>query len=130
MTDSMAELAVAGQISASAQNQALSALLFLCHEVSEEDLIWLNVVVRAKPLADGAGAARGSALLPQIPSPASSADCPIWIVRLARMDNAKAQMDEFAHRRADRHHFGFTFGQQAVIDRFNVRVARLGGHRR
>lgn len=41
-------LAVAGQVSASTQNQALSALLFLYREVLEIQLPWLDELVRAK----------------------------------------------------------------------------------
>ena len=41
-------LAVDGQVSASTQNQALSALLFLYREVLEIQLPWLDEVVRAK----------------------------------------------------------------------------------
>ena len=45
----LSHLAVEGQVSASTQSQALSALLFLYKEVLEQDLPWLNNVVRAKP---------------------------------------------------------------------------------
>jgi integrase len=41
-------LAVERQVSASTQNQALSALLFLYREVLEQPLPWLGTVVRAK----------------------------------------------------------------------------------
>ena len=41
-------LAVTRKVSASTQNQALSALLFLYREVLEQDLPWLNGIVRAK----------------------------------------------------------------------------------
>ena len=41
-------LAVEGHVSASTQNQALSALLFLYKEVLAIDLPWLGNVVRAK----------------------------------------------------------------------------------
>ncbi|MGZ4924195.1 MAG: integron integrase [Halobacteriota archaeon] len=44
----LTHLAVNGQVSASTQNQALSALLFLYKEVLSMDLPWLNNVVRAK----------------------------------------------------------------------------------
>jgi len=44
----LTHLAVQGQVSASTQNQALSALLFLYKEVLGVDLPWLNDVVRAK----------------------------------------------------------------------------------
>lgn len=44
----LTHLAVDGQVSASTQNQALSALLFLYKEVLAMDLPWLNNVVRAK----------------------------------------------------------------------------------
>ena len=47
----LTHLAVAGNVSASTQNQALSALLFLYREVLGIDLPWLDNVVRArKPL--------------------------------------------------------------------------------
>ena len=45
----LSDLAVNGRISASTQNQALSALLFLYREVLEITLPWLDNVVRAKP---------------------------------------------------------------------------------
>lgn len=41
-------LAVRGQVAASTQNQALSALLFLYREVLKQDLPWMEKVVRAK----------------------------------------------------------------------------------
>jgi integron integrase len=44
----LTHLAVEGKVSASTQNQALSALLFLYKEVLLIDLPWLNHVVRAK----------------------------------------------------------------------------------
>jgi len=44
----LTHLAVDGQLSASTQNQALSALLFLYKEVPAIDLPWLNNVVRTK----------------------------------------------------------------------------------
>ena len=44
----LTHLAVAGNVSASTQNQALSALLFLYREVLGIDLPWLDNVVRAK----------------------------------------------------------------------------------
>lgn len=44
----LTHLAVDGHVSASTQNQALSALLFLYREVLEQDLPWLQDVVRAK----------------------------------------------------------------------------------
>jgi site-specific recombinase XerD len=44
----LTHLAVDGQVAASTQNQALSALLFLYREVLEQDFGWLEDVVRAK----------------------------------------------------------------------------------
>ncbi|EQD74205.1 integron integrase, partial [mine drainage metagenome] len=44
----LSDLAVRGHVAASTQNQALSALLFLYHEVLAVDLPWLDNVVRAK----------------------------------------------------------------------------------
>ncbi len=44
----LTHLAVEGQVSASTQNQALSAILFLYKEVLAIDLPWLDNVVRAK----------------------------------------------------------------------------------
>jgi site-specific recombinase XerD len=44
----LTSLAVTNQVSASTQNQALAALLFLYREVLEIDLPWLTEVVRAK----------------------------------------------------------------------------------
>lgn len=45
----LTHLAVEGQVSASTQNQALSALLFLYRDVLMLNLPWLNELVRAKP---------------------------------------------------------------------------------
>ena len=45
----LSDLAVAGGVAASTQNQALSALLFLYREVLEIQLPWLDNVTRAKP---------------------------------------------------------------------------------
>lgn len=44
----LTHLAVVGKVSASTQNQALSALLFLYRQVLQVDLPWLDGVVRAK----------------------------------------------------------------------------------
>jgi hypothetical protein len=44
----LTHLAVAGKVAAATQNQALSALLFLCREVLGQDLPWLDEGVRAK----------------------------------------------------------------------------------
>src|SRR5262249_55664788 len=44
----LTSLAVDGQVAASTQNQALSALLFLYRDVLEQELPWLDGVVRAK----------------------------------------------------------------------------------
>jgi integron integrase len=48
ITKFLSSLAVEGNVAASTQNQALSALLFLYREVLEQDLPWLDEVVRAK----------------------------------------------------------------------------------
>lgn len=48
VTAFLTHLAVAGQVSASTQNQALSAILFLYREALGVNLPWLNDVVRAK----------------------------------------------------------------------------------
>ena len=48
VTAFLTDLAVAGGVSASTQNQALSALLFLYREILEATLPWLDEVVRAK----------------------------------------------------------------------------------
>ena len=48
LTQYLSSLAVQGHVSASTQNQALSALLFLYREVLGDDLPWLDEVVRAK----------------------------------------------------------------------------------
>lgn len=45
----LTHLAVEGQVSASTQNQALSALLFLYRDVLMLNLPWLDEVVRARP---------------------------------------------------------------------------------
>ena len=47
ITQFLSSLAVGGNVAASTQNQALSALLFLCGHVLEQDP-WLDGVVRAK----------------------------------------------------------------------------------
>jgi site-specific recombinase XerD len=44
----LSSLAVVGKVSASTQNQALCALLFLYREVLEQDLPWLEDLVHAK----------------------------------------------------------------------------------
>lgn len=44
----LSSLAVGGRVSASTQNQALAALLFLYRDVLEQDVGWLHDVVRAK----------------------------------------------------------------------------------
>jgi len=44
----LTSLAVDGQVAASTQNQALSALLFLYRNVLDQDLPWLDGIVRAK----------------------------------------------------------------------------------
>ena len=44
----LTSLAVDGHVSASTQNQALSAILFLYHKVLNQPLKWVNVEVRAK----------------------------------------------------------------------------------
>lgn len=48
VTAFLSHLAIDGRVSASTQNQALSALLFLYKHVLEKDLPWLDQVVRAK----------------------------------------------------------------------------------
>ncbi len=48
LTQYLSSLAVEGNVAASTQNQALSALLFLYREVLQQDLPWLDDVVRAK----------------------------------------------------------------------------------
>jgi hypothetical protein len=48
VTRFLTSLAVDGNVAASTQNQALSALLFLYRDVLEHDLPWLDNVVRAK----------------------------------------------------------------------------------
>ena len=48
VTRFLSSLAVEGEVAASTQNQALSALLFLYRDVLELDLPWLDGVVRAK----------------------------------------------------------------------------------
>ena len=44
----LSDLAVKGQVSASTQNQALNALVFLYSEVLHQELGWMNELVRAK----------------------------------------------------------------------------------
>jgi integron integrase len=48
VTKFLSSLAVEGNVAASTQNQALGALLFLYRDVLEQDLPWLDDVVRAK----------------------------------------------------------------------------------
>ena len=48
LTRYLSSLAVDGNVAASTQNQALSALLFLYREVLRQDVPWLDDVVRAK----------------------------------------------------------------------------------
>lgn len=48
ITAFLSHLATKGQVSASTQNQALNAILFLYREVLKKDLDWLDGVVRAK----------------------------------------------------------------------------------
>ena len=48
VTQFLSSLALHGRVSASTQNQALSALLFLYHEVLQQNLPWLDGIVRAK----------------------------------------------------------------------------------
>ncbi len=48
ITHFLSSLAVDGNVAASTQNQALSALLFMYREVLELDLPWLDGIVRAK----------------------------------------------------------------------------------
>ena len=48
ITRYLSHLAVAGKVSASTQNQALSALLFLYRDVLGRDLPWMDEIVRAK----------------------------------------------------------------------------------
>jgi integron integrase len=51
MTQYLTALATQGNVSASTQNQALSALLFLYRDVLEHEVPWLDDVVRAKRTA-------------------------------------------------------------------------------
>jgi integrase len=44
----LSHLAMVGHVSASTQNQALAALLFLYREVLEQELPWMDDIVRAK----------------------------------------------------------------------------------
>jgi integron integrase len=48
LTQFLSSLAVDGNVAASTQNQALSALLFLYRNVLEQELPWLDGIVRAK----------------------------------------------------------------------------------
>jgi integron integrase len=48
ITRFLTSLAVDGKVAAATQNQALSALLFLYREVLEQDVPWLDGIVRAK----------------------------------------------------------------------------------
>jgi hypothetical protein len=72
ITRFLSSLAVQGNVAASTQNQALSALLFLYREVLEQDLPWLDEVVRAKrPVRLPSPGVRSRA------SSAASAACPV-----------------------------------------------------
>ncbi len=51
ITQFLSSLAVDGNVAASTQNQAFSALLFLYRNVLEQDLPWLDGIVRAKGAA-------------------------------------------------------------------------------
>jgi hypothetical protein len=51
VTSFLSSLATVGGVSASTQNQALAALLFLYRVVLENDLPWLDEIVRAKAAA-------------------------------------------------------------------------------
>ena len=73
VTQFLSYLAVERKVSASTQNQALSAILFLYKEVLEVELPWLDGVVRAKDLdfdyrqitvRNGKGAKDRHAMLP------------------------------------------------------------------
>ena len=48
LTGYLSSLAVDGNVAASTQNQALSALLFLYREVLDQEVPWLDEVVRAR----------------------------------------------------------------------------------
>ena len=48
LTQYLSSLAVVGNVAASTQNQAMSALLFLYREVLQQELPWLDDVVRAR----------------------------------------------------------------------------------
>jgi site-specific recombinase XerD len=48
VTQYLSALAVDGNVAASTQNQALSALLFLYREVLEQEMPWLDDIVRAR----------------------------------------------------------------------------------
>jgi integron integrase len=48
ITRFLSALAVHGQVSTSMQNQALCALVFLCRHVLDQNLGWLDDMVRAK----------------------------------------------------------------------------------
>jgi hypothetical protein len=52
ITRFLSALAVKEHVSASTQNQALCALLFLCREILARDIGWLEDIVRAKQLRD------------------------------------------------------------------------------
>ena len=48
ITRFLSDLAIQRNVAASTQNQALSALLFLYRDVLEQELPWLDDIVRAK----------------------------------------------------------------------------------
>ena len=48
VTQYLSSLAIEGNVVASTQNQALSALLFLYRDVLQQDMPWLDDVVRAR----------------------------------------------------------------------------------
>jgi len=60
ITRFLSSLALEGRVSASTQDQALSALLFLYREVLEQDLPWLDGIVRAKAPTLRAGATQSA----------------------------------------------------------------------
>jgi site-specific recombinase XerD len=59
VTDFLTHLARVGEVAASTQNQALSALLFLYKEVLKQEIGWLDGVERAKKPAVASGAHPG-----------------------------------------------------------------------